>query len=121
MEKYKFSKERAKPMEDKPAKTSGHGPCEVYDCPMPGHIYTSNWNCRYHHGKSGESLSRITKVLRNNDYVFKWHSKLLQSTIVDWDMGYIAKHAPRGLEALQNESYQAYKARIYKQIEVMLK
>ena len=122
MEKYKFNRVSAKPNEqDAPKKTSGHGPCEVYGCPMEGHIYTSNWNCRYHHGKSGESLARITHMLNNHDYAFRWHGKLLQSTIVDWDVGEIARKAPRGFEVKDKESYQDYKKRIYEQIERMLK
>lgn len=121
MEKYKFNRSTKNNDHEEPRKTSGHGDCEIYGCPKEGHIYTGKWNCRYHHGKSGESLARITTILNNHEFLFKWHEKLLQSTFVDWDIGDIAKRAPRGLEVLNGENYVPYKARISQQIEKLLK
>lgn len=122
MEKYKFNRGSSKNNDhEEPRKTSGHGPCQVYGCNNEGHIYTGNWNCRYHHGKSGESLARITMVLNNHEYAFRWYEKLLQSTIVDFDLGDIAKRAPQGMNVLNGEQYLPYKTRIYGQIEKLLK
>lgn len=120
--KFNFKNIPSSTRDNEPSRSNGgHGPCEVYGCPKEGHIYTGKWNCRYHHGVSGDHLAKITSVLNNHEFAFKWHEKLLQSTIVDSDIGDIARRAPRGLEVLKNENYVTYKARIFKQIENMLK
>lgn len=122
MAKFNFKNIPSSNRENEPVRSNGgHGPCEVYGCPKEGHIYTGKWNCRYHHGKSGERLARITSILNNHEYLFKWHEKLLQSTIVDFDIGDIANRAPRGLEVLNGELYVPYKARIKEKIEKLLK
>ena len=113
MEKYKFKKTDTQEEEEKPKSVpGGHGNCQVHGCPMPGHIHTGGWNCRYHHGKHGEALPRITGVILAHEYLFKWHSTVLNGTLVDWDVGDIQNKAPNGLRAIEGETWPQYKKRI---------
>lgn len=115
MEKFKFS---VNAEQEQPVQRTrlGHGKCEVYGCPRDGHIQTGVWSCRYHFGKSGVSLARITMTLRNHEKEFDWFERMLNTTVVDFAMG-IAANAPDGMSPLQNETLAAYKARIGRYID----
>lgn len=111
MEKFKFS---ADPQEEKPVQRTrqGHGKCEVFGCPRDGHIHTGQWNCRYHFGKSGSSLARITMTLRNHEKEFDWYEHVLNATVTDFGMGDIAGDAPAGLRVWKDETLKDYKTRM---------
>lgn len=98
----------------------GHGMCEVYGCPKPGHIYTEGWNCRYHYRKKGSELARITMLLKNHAVEFNWHEILLCSTIVDFYVKEIHKKAIRGFEPGETETFHQYRERIRLHIENLL-
>lgn len=119
MEKLNFNLERH---EDTPAQRTklGHGRCEVFGCPRDGHIYTGQWNCRYHHAVAGQSLSRITLALKNHEREFSWYEHVLNATVTDFGMGIIAKHAPPGLGVLPDETLNSYKLRMKKHIDDLL-
>lgn len=117
MQKFKFDLNKAEP--DKP--TTAHGShCSVYGCPREGQIKTASWSCRYHHGKSGSNLNRITLVLKNHAREIDWHEYLLRTTPVDFLVGDVARKAPDGLRVLPNETYKAYRARVALHIETLL-
>jgi len=94
--------------------------CEVFGCPSAGHIFTNNWNCRYHHGKSGASLARITLVLKTHTGEISWYERLLNMNAVDFAMGDVKKNAPGGLEVQQKEDWKEYRARIFLHIDNLL-
>lgn len=108
--------------EEKPAQRTrqGHGHCEVYGCPRDGHIHTGQWNCRYHHGKTGQSLSRITLALKNHEREINWYEHVLNATVVDYAMGDVAKHAPLGLHPLPDETLVVYRVRMKQHIDDLL-
>lgn len=108
--------------EEKPAPRTrlGHGRCEVYGCPRDGHIYTGQWNCRYHHGMGGHSLSRITLALKNHEREFDWYEHMLNATVTDFGMGVVAKHSPSGLHVLPDETLVAYRLRVKHHIDNLL-
>lgn len=101
--------------EQKPTKHNGH--CEVYGCPWEGHIMINGWNCRYHHGKNGSSLARITLALRNHAADFRWYEFVMSRTPVDFLVGDVAKMAPEELQVLPSENFKAYKARMKNHVE----
>jgi hypothetical protein len=121
MEKFDFTT-ATEPQEKEIKRTrQGHGPCEVHGCPRAGHIYTGGWNCRYHHGKSGSSLARITMVLRNHEQEIDWYEHVLNATGVDFAVGDIAKQAPYGLAVARNETWSEYKMRVMSHVDDLLK
>jgi hypothetical protein len=108
--------------QEKPAHQSrlGHGRCEVYGCPRDGHIHTGQWNCRYHFGKSGQSLSRITLALKNHEREINWHEHVLNATVTDFGMGIVAKHSPHGLHPVPDETLSVYKLRMQRHVDNLL-
>jgi hypothetical protein len=94
--------------------------CAVYGCPRAGHIFTNNWNCRYHFGKPGESLARITLTLKNHAKDFDWCEWLLNQNAVDFAMNDIQKKAPYHLEVKPKETWKEYKVRVLLHIENLL-
>ena len=119
MDKFDFKYESS--AEEKPKHNrSEHGPCEVYGCPRVGTIYTSGWNCRYHHGKNGHSLAYITMTLRNHAYEFDWYDRLLNLNAVDFAMNVMHKNAPSAMNVLPDETYKQYKTRMQKHVEELL-
>jgi len=108
--------------DDKPAPRAklGGGPCEIYGCPWHGQIYTTGWNCRYHHGKGGSSLARITLALKNHAKDFHWYEFVLTRTLVDFVVGEVEKKAPSHLRVLPNETFRDYRARMKKHIDGLL-
>jgi len=108
--------------EDKaaPRARQGHSKCEVYGCPWDGQIYTGGWNCRYHHGKGGSSLTRITLALKNHTRDFRWYEFILNRTLVDFVIGDIEKKAPDHLRVLPNETFKDYRERMKKHIDGLL-
>ena len=119
MAKFEYSPDSA-PEQFAQRSKLGHGRCEVYGCPRDGHIYTGQWNCRYHHGMSGQSLSRITLTLKNHERDFNWYEHVLNATVTDFGMGIVAKHAPPGLSAWPDETLSVYKLRMKKNIDDLL-
>ena len=98
----------------------GHGQCEIYGCPRMGQIYTTGWNCRYHHGVEGGRLASITTILRNHQSEIDWYEKVLASTITGFDMGMVGAAAPDSLKVLQNETFSEYKLRLEKYVDSLL-
>ena len=118
MNEFEYVKHESK---EKKETQSGIGRCEVHGCPMPGHIKTGNWNCRYHFGKEGESLGRITAILKNHPKEFDWYETILSGPLVDFEMGKLHGQEPRGFEIGQMESFAHYKKRIEAKISNKLR
>ena len=119
MGKFEYTPDTQEPKPVKQNRTT-HGQCDVYGCPRAGHIHTSNWNCRYHHGKNGAALARITLVLKNHGREFDWYERLLNATMVDFAMGDITKDAPYGLEPHKDEVLKQYRVRVKRRIDELL-
>lgn len=119
MNKFDFSKLS---QEEKPAprQSLSSGKCEVYGCPWDATIFTAGWNCRYHHGKSGASLARITLILRTHPEDFHWYEFVLTRTPVDFLMGEVAGKAPEHLRVFDKETFWNYKARMKKHVDGLL-
>lgn len=106
---------------EKKKREPGIHACEVYGCNRNGHILTTNWNCRYHYAKSGESLSRISMILNNHKADFDWYERVLSFCPVDFVLGEVSKRAPYGLEVGEQEKFSDYKDRMRIHIENLLK
>ena len=98
----------------------GHRGCEVYGCERKGHIYTFNWNCRYHHGAVGDKLAHITTILRNHEPEINWYELLLYSTEVDWECGDLKARVVRGLEPKEGEKFKPYRERVEEYIHKLI-
>jgi hypothetical protein len=96
-----------------------HGMCEVFGCPRWGHIYRTNWNCRYHDGQLGDKLAHITLMLKNHSRKVDWYEHILQTTIVEFELNLYGS-APQGLEAGYLEGFFHYKQRLQRTIESLL-
>jgi len=116
MAKFEYTPDDSQQTKEPQRTRQGHGSCEVYGCPRAGHIYTAGWNCRYHHGKSGQSLARTTLALKNHASEINWYEVVLNATVTDFGMGDIAKDAPGSLHVLPNETLKEYRARMERHI-----
>lgn len=96
----------------------GHGKCEVFGCQRMGQIHTTNWNCRYHHGRRGDTLADITMLLRNHEREINWYEKVLNMAYHEFEI--MTDNAPTGLQPLQNEKLPAYRVRMGQVIKKLL-
>lgn len=116
-----FRPGNAQVIEEIKPKQHGIGMCEVYGCGRQGTIKTANWNCRYHFGKSGNALARITGILHNHDLEISWYEKVLNFTIVDFDDGTVRQYAPEGYKPQEGEKWMDYKQKVCERIDLLLK
>lgn len=107
--------------EKEPHKPTDERQCFAHGCPAYPTIYQGGeWSCRWHHRRGGPLLQHITRQLRFHEPLVKWHDKLFCSTVVDFDMGEIAKNAPTQYAPHEGEKYTAYKHRVRQMVEQAL-
>jgi hypothetical protein len=112
-----FKKGRQMP---EPVSKSGHDRCAINGCTRDGHIFTGQWNCRYHHGVAGNRLAHVTLMIRNHAQEFDWHEKLLTANAVDFAMGSVARDAPHQLRVLPGEDFYKYRTRVNLHIQALI-
>ena len=116
--KFEYRPDQGADEEVKRQTKNGHGPCEVFGCIRMGHIHTTNWNCRYHHGRKGESLSNITMLIKNHEREINWYEKVLNMAYHEFKI--MAGNAPANMLPIASEELPAYKLRMSLHITQLL-
>ena len=115
-ENYEFTppvpeQEQERPDHQGNRQSAGHGKCDIWGCPKPGHMNFGVWKCRYHEGRKGEQIAKITLALKNHSAAFDWYETLLTTTIVEFDYPSFKKKIPPAYQPKAGESWQDYKKR----------
>lgn len=120
MAKYNFKAVLEKKDEFQPhSSLTGIHQCEVYGCPRIATIKTGNWNCRYHHGRSGEVVNGVTLLLKNHEAEINWYEKVMKMPYHEYDI--LKGNAPASMQVQAGEDLIKYRVSTEKYIKDLLK